>query len=318
MAIDLLDSAHFVCARSQHVTIQGEALPRLACKLLPIPLPPWDLEHHFCDGSERTVAYCLLLDALNFCFFPEPRWEVVVGGKQLQGYYALAAVLKQAFGDGSPIDDFAYLARIDAKTVHRLLQGPIPIGQIPLLEKRGAILREIGRQVTSLYGGRPARLLEISDGRAQRLINLIVESFSSFRDEARYAKRRIAFYKRAQIFIADLFASFQGSSFGTFCDLDRLTAFADYKLPQILRAEGILSYSKQLADRVDHKEWIEAGSPEEVEIRAASIVAVERLRQELAQQGRNLLAIEVDWLLWNAAQHHPDMPPHHRTLTTFY
>jgi len=64
-------------------------------------------------------------------------------------------------------------------------------------------------------------------------------------------------------------------------------------------------------------EWIDAGCTEEVEIRAATIVAVEELRQGLKQRGRNLFPFELDWLLWHIAQS-AKMPPHHRTLTTFY
>ena len=56
---------------------------------------------------------------------------------------------------------------------------------------------------------------------------------------------------------------------------------------------------------------------EEVEIRAATIVAVEELRQGLKRRGRNLFTFELDWLLWHIAQS-AKMPPHHRTLTTFY
>ena len=70
------------------------------------------------------------------------------------------------------------------------------------------------------------------------------------------------------------------------------------------------------ADRASRK-WIEAGSPCEVEIRAATVWAVELLRRELERRGRSLLAVEVDWLLWHTSQRR-QMPPHHRTRTTFY
>ncbi len=317
MIIDVLACARFVCERSTHVVIEEEAVPQFTHKLLPMPIPAWDFTHHFHDGTARTVAYLLLVDALNFCFFPEPRWEVVVDGERLHGYFALTSVLEQAFEHEDPIDDFSYLAKVEEEEVRDLLHGDVPMGKIPLFEERVHILREVGERMTSLYHGDAAQLVRRADGSAQRLVELVVEGFPSFRDEACYAGEQIVFHKRAQIFASDLYGSFGGRSFGAFHDVDRLTAFADYKLPQILRAEGILRYCEELAAQIDHRALIEAGSPYEVEIRAATVLAVDLLRQELKRQGRNLLASEIDWLLWHAAQG-CDMLPHHRTLTTFY
>jgi hypothetical protein len=82
---------------------------------------------------------------------------------------------------------------------------------------------------------------------------------------------------------------------------------------------GVMVYSESLARKVDAKEVLPFGSEEEVEIRAATIVAVEKLQQSLHRRGRDLLAIEVDWLLWQWGESMKDeIPPHHRTLTIYY
>ena len=317
MTLGVLDGARFVCARASRVAIDEQALGRLAADLLPAPRPEWDPQHHFFDGTARTVTYLFLVDALNFCFFPEPRWQVIVDGERLQGYFALTSILTQAFERGRPADDFRRLSQIDETEVRDLLQGPSPIGTVPLLTRRAEILREVGRVVVRSYGGDPSRLVAAAGGSAKRLVSELIRSFPSFRDEATYGAERIPFHKRAQIFASDLAGSFAGRSFGAFADLPSLTAFADYKIPQILRACGALRYSPELAARVDRKDWIPPGSPEEVEIRASTVWAVELLRQELGRRGRPLLSIEIDWLLWNAAQRR-DMAPHHCTLTTAY
>lgn len=57
-------------------------------------------------------------------------------------------------------------------------------------------------------------------------------------------------YKRAQIFAADVWGAFGGAGLGTFSDLHRLTTFADYRVPVVLRQLGILNYSAQLAAQV--------------------------------------------------------------------
>ena len=315
--IDVRESTRYVMENADYVEIDEKAIQRLAAELLPLPVPEWDCVHHYCDGTARTVAYLLLVDSLNFCFFPTPRWKVVVNGETLSGYFALASVLKEAFRERRPIDDFTHLAYIDAAEVDEILHGKVRIGEIPLFEKRVEILHEIGQQMTTLYGGKPERLIAAANRSAIRFVELVLNAFPSFRDEASYKGESIGFYKRAQILAGDLYACFSGRSFGDFHDIDRITAFADYKLPQILRATGVMHYSPELAARIDNEEWLPAGSPEEVEIRAATIVSVELLKDALTRRGRKLLSTEIDWLLWNASQNR-EMAPHHRTLTTFY
>jgi hypothetical protein len=64
------------------------------------------------------------------------------------------------------------------------------------------------------------------------------------------------------------------------------------------------------------------GSEEEVEIRAASVVAVERLRAALTARlgpGACPTSVELDWQLWGRGERtRATDPPHHRTLTVYY
>lgn len=60
---------------------------------------------------------------------------------------------------------------------------------------------------------------------------------------------------------------------------------------------------------------------EEVEVRAASIVATERICDVLNRvgAGRVTFPIQVDWMLWQEGEDKKDdIPPHHRTLSCFY
>lgn len=61
---------------------------------------------------------------------------------------------------------------------------------------------------------------------AAALVNLLAESFGCFRDETTFQGRRVRLYKRAQILIADLWACFNGESYGEFHDIDKITMFA--------------------------------------------------------------------------------------------
>lgn len=57
-------------------------------------------------------------------------------------------------------------------------------------------------------------------------------------------------YKRAQIFVADVWGAFGGAGLGAFPDLHRLTTFADYRVPVLLRQLSVLHYSPELAAKV--------------------------------------------------------------------
>src|SRR5437879_3530822 len=56
--------------------------------------PTWYERYHFNDGTERTVNWIVVLDALNFSFWAEkgqPRWCIEYHAEKLNGYLAEAA-----------------------------------------------------------------------------------------------------------------------------------------------------------------------------------------------------------------------------------
>jgi hypothetical protein len=280
------------------------------------PAPSWQHPLHWRGDREQTANYVLVLDALNFCFWPEPRWRVEYDQQLYDGYRALAAALRRAIERGSPVWDASYLAQITAPQLGDLLAGQ---GIVPLLEARAAHLREAGQGLLAHFDGRFSVAVERAARSAATLVRLVVEHFPSFDDVATYAGQEVRFYKRAQLLATDLAGAFGGRDLGEFDDLDQLTAFADYKLPQVLRWYGALVYAPELADRIDRREELPAGSPEEVEIRAATVCAVEELASRLASVGRPTPAWLIDWALWSLGQTLPsEAPPYHRTRTVFY
>ena len=303
------------------VRIDNQALRRFALKLIDdgIEVPSWDPLYHFSDNSEVTVSYLLVLDSLNFCFWPPPgkaRWEVQHKSELLSGYYAMAASLKKAVRSGIAITDADYLARL---TLGELKQVLGDRGELQLLDYRLRILNELGQVLLKDYEGKSHKLVDAAGGSAIRLVRLLAEKLSSFADIAEYQGYTVFFYKRAQIFAADLYGAFNGKKWGQFTDIDKLTTFADYKLPQVLRHLGILCYTQSLAQKVDQKVLLKAGSQQEVEIRANTIWTVELIRKELERKGRPLRAFEIDWILWNLGQRAEfKARPYHRTVTVFY
>jgi Potential Queuosine, Q, salvage protein family len=252
------------------------------------PVPAWDGRRHYSGPPERTCRYLLVLDTVNFSFW---------GGKA-GGYWQLAERLRDAFAAGDELAEPEALTRVTAGRLRELL------GDLPMLEERAAALRELGRR------GFDGLVRDTAAGTAAAL----AEGLESYADVAEYAGRRVPLLKRAQIVPADL----HGAGVAAFPDLAALTCFPDYKLPQVLRHFGALEFSTALAARVDDWRELRPGEPAEVEIRAATVVAVERLRGALAERGRDLMAIEVDWILWDLGQGLYPVRPYHRTRTAFY
>jgi hypothetical protein len=90
----------------------------------------------------------------------------------------------------------------------------------------------------------------------------------------------LVFLKRAQLCAAMVQGCCAGEGGApVFHDMHELTVFSDYRLPQLLRALGILVLAPELARAVDAKELLREGSEEEVEVRAATIHAAELLHK---------------------------------------
>jgi hypothetical protein len=313
----VLATTRQVVDAARQVRLDPGAIEAVAGRLVvrQVQRPAWNQHYHFAGTPAETALAILVLDALNFCFWGEPRWRIAFDGETLNGYWALAAALKRAFLRGQLPLTAAGLAAADLPTLRRVLAGE---GEIPLLPERLANLHEVGAGLRDRWGGDIRRLIEAADGQAAALAGLIAREFPSFDDRTNYLRRDVGFYKRAQIVVADLWGAFAGEGLGAIAGMEALTAFADYKVPQVLRELGILAYDDRLAALVDGQIELAAGSTEEVEIRAATIWGVEELRRALARRGLTLRAFEVDWLLWEEGQQLVAARPYHRTRTIYY
>ena len=318
---EVLETSRTVANKSVHVWIDEKAVAEL-CKTWikeGVGPPPWDSFHHFEGAPEDIIAYFFVLDALNFCFWPppgKPRWEIEYESQRFSGYYALSVSLKRAIGSGIPITNTDFLANITLKELKQILRGK---GELQLLKERGEILRELGQVLSGEYHGEASKFLEAAENSAVALVYLASDKLPSFRDVAMYGRDEVYFYKRAQILASDLYGAFNGTDWGYFIDADKLTAFADYKLPQVLRHLGILCYEPDLTRKVDHGIILEGGSIEEVEIRANTIWAVDLIRQKMESMGRTFRAFEIDGILWNMGQYEAfRTKPYHRTVSIFY
>lgn len=283
------------------------------------PVAAWSHPCHPSGGGENNLQWLFVLDVLNHCFWADKgstTWSVEYGGESHSGYWGLAACLMRAVYDKIPITDAAFLAGMNERDAEHLFRGQ---GCIPLRDERLCNLREAGRVLLERWNGHIVNLLEHARRDALDTVVALVESFPSFRDEGVYHGRRVFFWKRAQLFVSDVHHAFSGKDWGAFMRMEHLTAFADYKLPQVLRELGVLSYAGELAEKVDRQEEITHGCPDEIGIRATTIWAVEHLKEEFQRRGRLVDSVWVDNWLWNLGQDDRfRRKPYHRCRTIYY
>ena len=258
----LVDEIRAACAgvagRARHVRIVEEAIAPYA-RTLPAESPPApDLEG---ASLEQRAAFSLTLNAINFGsgWFPTLRKP-----PGLSGFRTVEAGLR-ARGPWTA----AELLAIETSEVAATF-GQDPKHELMALFTQA--LRELGDRVTVEYFGRFLGLVRSADGSAERLAGTLA-SWPTWHDVSGHDGERVPFYKRAQIAAADLHLA----GIAPASDLARLTLFADNLVPHVLRLDGVLEFDDRLVGRIDEGLLLEHGSPEEVEIRACALHAVELL-----------------------------------------
>jgi len=311
-------------------------------------------------ASERLALYILALDAINFCFWPSHNEKNNENEPNFEYEHLAIALARMAKSDEeyqhshpstlSPHYIFApsRLASMSETEMASLFEEqlatiakPKKITSLDNISTRIRLWNEIGKVLLEQWNGSILEFLQIEKNQnchcalsAPQLVDRIVQNFPGFRDCYPWRQKEgddplcshLYLYKRAQICVGDWNASLKLN----LSDLDQVTTFADYRVPQLLRNSGVLEYSAKLGESIDNGLEIVAGSMEEKTIRAATVVAVERLVQELQDLTQKkpttegtpvFTAIAVDWHLWQVGekmQNEGLLKPHHRTRTTFY
>ena len=203
-------------------------------------------------SDEETINWIFVVDTLNFCFWSSgtENWNVTWKGKTYSGYFALCAAINRALSEGYSVTDPKFYSQISIRDLKTIFRGDNELISIPLLNKRLDCLHEIGLILLEKFDGKFSNCVLSSDHSAKKLLQVIVDNFPCFKDESNYKGKRVSFYKRAQILIGDLWTHFKGKNFGFFNDIEELTMFADYRVPQVLAYFNILEYDEVLMDKL--------------------------------------------------------------------
>ncbi|MCA9256479.1 MAG: hypothetical protein KDA33_12615 [Phycisphaerales bacterium] len=313
----VLDSTRSVMDRAKHVSIDEKAISRWARET---PDKSWTSSDRTLlrelPGDKSQVAnLVLLISSLNFCFWSENPIEMRWRGETYRGFVAMLASLILNAKHDLRWADPTFWRDMPEKELRQTLSGG---GDLLLMDERVRIVRDTGTALLDRFDGAFVNAIESVNHRAWPLAVLLMTNFDGFRDVSSYQNTAVYFLKRAQICALDLHFAWAARDFGRLDQLEALTAFADYRIPQALRHLGLLTLSDSLAARIDAREEIDRDSDEEIELRAASIQAVDCMSRELIRAGRRAQPWEVDCWLWEISHADDVTVQHHRTRTTFY
>lgn len=333
------ESAKFIAENSRDVFIDDGGVRGVAELLLArtsepgLRLEGWKALHELNPqaADEAAVNWVFVVDTLNFSFWSEREERkclVTYRGRTYSGYWSLCAAVNRALDQGTPITSASYYATVTLDEVRQIFRSDTEF-PMPLMEERHRVLNETGKILLEKFGGSFLNCVRKSKNSAQELMSLVVEHFPSYRDVTEFEGKRVSFYKRAQILVADTWSVLEGKGDGCFTDISSITMFADYRLPQVLVHLGALKYSEKLLKKLLKGEMLSYGDKEEVEIRGCSLWCVELIRDCLLElidkntekpQGE-INSILLDYYLWDYARdHREDMKgiPFHRTRCIYY
>jgi hypothetical protein len=242
---------------------------------------------------EAYVPYFIVMDVLNYQF-----WDIDAEGSFVRyghngavGAMAMQAAMRQLWEtalDGALEQGLSLRAQVErvvAVLRHRIETEGVGffLGDIPAAESRCALLLEAldVEKLVAISEFLVARVKgtgELGWADAQMLAYLFPQC---------YADR---YLKKAQLTL--MFIAGESWSWDVPCRLN-VTAAADYQLPKVLRSLNILNYSADLAESIRTRRRIKKDSVEERAIRAATIIACDRLAEHFG-----VTIEEIDFWLW--------------------
>jgi len=243
--------------------------------------PAAEEEAPFAAEPEVAAAFAICMNTINF---GSGWWPTIRKRPGDSGYATMTAGVSERFEAEGPWTPEELVAMEPAAIAAVLGQDD---GH-PLMRQFAAALRDVGEHLERDHSGRFLGPVEAAD--SIPALASVFAGWKAFADVSAYEGRGVPFYKRAQLAAADI----HRAGLADLPGLDRLTAFADNLVPHVLRVDGILVLEPELEARIEAEDLIEHGSPEEVELRAGAVHAV-----ELLAAAGFLSPAEIDSALWN-------------------
>ena len=285
-------SCNYVALNSKYVSINykklNEYIKTIDIKKIKFWLSnnPYDL---FEMKIDKVINFMLLFDSINYCFWGQPKWTIeTIEGKK-DGSDALLYTLLNYVKKSDRVD----FSNVSFKEFSNILKVNV---DIPFLKERYNTIVSICNVVNEKMNGNFYNYIK-EINKDTELFKIIINNFSNFCDERDYNNEKIYFYKLAQLLTSDILHIKELIN-GTKVDYSHLVGCADYKIPQTLRALGILEYNEELSEIVDNKKIIDKNSKYEVEIRANMIAVISYINSNL----KNVCQIDINDYIFSTSK----------------
>lgn len=234
---------------------------------------------------ELIVNFLIFFESIDYSFWGQPKWSIETDEGLKDGSDALLYTMLK-YVRKTKNTNFSCISLDEFKEI---LDGNI---EIPFLNERYKTIIEISNDVNKKMDGNFYRFIKSVTSDVE-LFNIIINSFESFKDERKYNGKTIYFYKLAQLLTSDIL-HIREELEKIKVDYSHLIGCADYKIPQTLRALGLIEYNDELSNIIDSKREIQISSKYEVEIRASQIVVINYIKEKL----NNVNSIDINDFLF--------------------
>lgn len=316
----------------QHVLINEEKVSAVAKEWAKeeFILPNWREEVVWPDDDENYIQFLGITTAVNFCFkypdFAKGEFSTIWRGKRWMGSFAMSACVMRAIEKGAPLLDAKFLSEIEIPVMRRVFAGDS--AEIPLICRRLAIWREVGKVLLAKYGGHFKNLFEAAGYKCfnggRGICERLVKDFpASFNDVRILDGGIIQFHKKALLMPLLYYgrAMDGGIDLPLIQDTEKISPVCDCALPKALAEKKMIVYAADLSRRINSLAEIFKDTRPETEIRLATAKVVAKLLSEINNERRNLSGRLIDmpyldFRLWKEGRDSKNL--HHITLTTDY
>lgn len=305
----IIETCKYVMENSQYVKINYIELDKYISKIEITKLKNWLLFNPYNLlklDTEKIINFLLVFEAIDYSFWGNPKWSIKTDEGYKDGSDALMYAMLKYVKETNNTD----FSQLSINNFNEILKGNV---EIPLLKERYDTINQISKIVNNKMGGSFYKYIKNVTNDIE-LLDIIVSNFRAFKDEREYDGKTIYFYKLAQLLTSDIL-HIREELENIKVDYSNLIGCADYKIPQTLRALGIVSYNKELSEIIDNKKEISISSKYEVEIRASQLVVINYIKSKL----NNVNSIDInDFLFLYSKQVKEVAKPYHLCRNTNY
>ncbi len=295
-------SCNYVAKNSKYVAINYDVLDEYIKTIDMRKIKFWlssNPYNLFDMNIDKIINFMLIFESIDYCFWGQPKWTIeTIEGKKSGSDALLYALLSHV----KKVDKIDF-SNISFEEFSDILKGNV---DIPFLKERYETVVSICNVVNKKMNGNFYNYIEKINEDTE-LFDIIINNFSEFCDVREYDNKKIYFYKLAQLLTSDILHIKELIN-GTKVDYSHLVGCADYKIPQTLRALGIVEFNSELSKIVDNKQLIDENSMYEVEIRANMIAVISYINSKL----KDTCSIDINDYLFLAPKKIKDIAkPYH-------